>query len=350
MNLKRVLIVRNDKLGDFMLVWPALAILKSNLPGVTVTALVPTYTAPLAEICPWIDAIIIDEPAKGAWWLRRKIRHGRFDALLTYFSTGRVALAGCLAGIPYRLAPATKLAQFCYNHRLKQRRSLSQKPEYAYNIDLSLRLVADFGNSAFTATATAGDYLPRPLERPFLRLGDDAARLKSAFCARHALDVSSNLIFIHPGSGGSATNLRPEQYVELANTIACDDCAFVITAGPGEETIAQQVARGITAPATVSTSEKGLVDFARTLQIADLFISGSTGPLHIAAALDRPTAAFYPGHRSATPLRWQTLNAPERRLAFTPPEGSEREVQGIDVVQAAETISRRFFAVDQPSR
>lgn len=339
-----ILVIRNDKLGDFMLAWPALATLKHNFPDSTITALVPAYTAPLAEFCPWIDGIIIDDPARGTWWLHRQIRQGRFDALLTYFSTGRVALAGCLAAIPYRLAPATKLAQLCYNHRLKQRRSLSEKPEYAYNIDLSLRLVADFRNSAFTATAAAEDYLPRPLERPFLRLGDDAAQLKSAFCARHAIGASSKLIFIHPGSGGSATNLRPDQYVELANAIACPDGAFVITAGPGEEAVAQEVARGIAAPATLFPSEKGLVDFARTLQIADLFISGSTGPLHIAGALDRPTAAFYPGHRSATPLRWQTLNAPERRLTFTPPEGREREVQGIDVLQAAEAISRHFFA------
>ena len=39
------------------------------------------------------------------------------------------------AHIPHRLAPATKLAQVLYNHRLVQRRSRSQKPEYEYNLD-----------------------------------------------------------------------------------------------------------------------------------------------------------------------------------------------------------------------
>jgi ADP-heptose:LPS heptosyltransferase len=45
--MKRILVVRNDKLGDFMLAWPALALLKQA--GCEVTVLVPEYTAPLAR-------------------------------------------------------------------------------------------------------------------------------------------------------------------------------------------------------------------------------------------------------------------------------------------------------------
>lgn len=41
------------------------------------------------------------------------------------------------AGIPFRLAPATKLIQFLYNHRVTQRRSKSLKPEFEYNLDLA---------------------------------------------------------------------------------------------------------------------------------------------------------------------------------------------------------------------
>jgi ADP-heptose:LPS heptosyltransferase len=97
-------------------------------------------------------------------------------------------------------------------------------------------------------------------------------------------------------------------------------------------------------PVTVLRPVDGLAGLSRHLQFADLFISGSTGPLHIAAALDRPTAAFYPRHRSATPLRWQTLNAPDKRLAFVPPPGAAAEqVASIDVKEAARVISRQLL-------
>ena len=98
-------------------------------------------------------------------------------------------------------------------------------------------------------------------------------------------------------------------------------------------------------PAVRYASHSGLGAFARHIQFADLFISGSTGPLHIAGALNRPTAAFYPTRRSATALRWQTLNSEERRLAFSPPPGkAESEMQQTDLAAAAEAISRAFLS------
>ncbi|SPX41550.1 ADP-heptose--lipooligosaccharide heptosyltransferase III [Haemophilus influenzae] len=40
-----------------MQAWPAFAMLKASNPELKLTALVPNYTAPLAEICPFIDDV-----------------------------------------------------------------------------------------------------------------------------------------------------------------------------------------------------------------------------------------------------------------------------------------------------
>ena len=58
--MNNILVIRNDKLGDFIQAWPAFAMLKASNPSLKLTALVPAYTAPLAEICPYLDSIIID--------------------------------------------------------------------------------------------------------------------------------------------------------------------------------------------------------------------------------------------------------------------------------------------------
>ena len=50
-NKQKILIIRNDRLGDFMLAWPALALLRENLPKAHIAVLVPAYTQPLAEAC-----------------------------------------------------------------------------------------------------------------------------------------------------------------------------------------------------------------------------------------------------------------------------------------------------------
>lgn len=144
--MKRILVVRNDKIGDFMLAWPSFAMLKRSM-ECHVTALVPSYTAPLARLCPWIDEIILDPGARADKEQQRallaRIKAAAFDASICLFSNTRNAKLVWKAHIPYRLAPATKLAQVLYNQRLVQRRSRSQKPEYEYNLDLVRRFLVD---------------------------------------------------------------------------------------------------------------------------------------------------------------------------------------------------------------
>ena len=119
----------------------------------------------------------------------------------------------------------------------------------------------------------------------------------------------------------------------------------MITAGPNELDNAKQLSTLISnIPHIVYPSTEGIVSFSKHIQFCELFISASTGPLHIAGALDRPTAAFYQRRRSATSLRWQTLNSEKNRLAFSPPESShESDLQNIDVVEAAKIINLTYL-------
>lgn len=342
----QILVVRNDKLGDFMLAWPAFALIHHYCPEWHITALVPAYTAPLAKLCPWIDDIIIDE-GETATALARKLRKRGFAAQLTLFSTMRIALAGRLAGIPYRLAPATKMAQLLYTQRLTQRRSRSEKPEYAYNLDLAYRLLEDLSGAAPHMTSEyAGDFLPRELARPLLQVAAEKIPDRATFCTLHHLPGDRPLVFIHPGSGGSANNLSPAQYAELARRLnRLTPLSFVITAGPQEQAIAQELSRQLDTPHVILDNKGNLESLIAHLMLADLFISNSTGPMHIAGALDRPTATFFPRHRSATPLRWQPLNAPAKRLAITPPqEAAAEDVSAINITSAADAIIHKFFS------
>ncbi len=338
----KILLVRNDKLGDFMLAWPAFSLLKRSAPGLTLHALVPGYTLELAQACPWLDGVVEDPGPEAPLGAQRallaRLRRERYGAVITLFSTFRVGLLCRLAGIPQRLAPATKLAQVFYDQRLVQRRSRSIKPEYQYNLDLARHFLGLRG------IAPAGE-----LQRPYLRFdAGEVARLRAGFVAEHGLAAEAQLVFLHPGSGGSANNLSLEQYARLALALRSDGGhVIVISAGPGEEEAGRQLLgqlRRAGCAAVLAVSRQGLLAFCRRLQFADLFISGSTGPLHIAGALDRPTAAFYPASRANSSLRWQTLSAPERRLAFSPPAGAGDDMSRVDLEAAAAQISALLAA------
>lgn len=334
--LKRILVIRNDKLGDFTLSLPVFMLLKEHLPDTEIHALVPSYTRPLAEACPYIDSIVLD-PGPGAGIrgqlrLLRELRCNRYDAALTLFSTTRVGALLLAAGVRYRLAPATKLAQLFYNHRLKQRRSRSVKPEYCYNLDLGQHLLTDFG-----VTETSGP------EGPYLEFDPgELEELHREFTREHNIPRDCELVFLHPGSGGSASNLSLEQYAQLARRLDLGDHrTLIVTAGPGEIDIALKLAAMIPdIPHRIYHSQAGLTRFAMHIALCTAFISGSTGPLHIAGALNRITVGFYPKRRSATPLRWQTLSNDGRRLAFSPPTSAEEsDMSAIDLLAASKAIN-----------
>ena len=337
---KKILVVRNDKLGDFMLSFPAIALLKASLPEARIYALVPDYTRDMAEACEWIDEVVIDKwqntGISANLSLLKHCRQYQFDAIISLYSTTRIGFCAFAARIPYRLAPATKLAQLFYTQRLSQRRSRSEKPEHAYNSDLVRRFCQD-------------QHIPiaSPPQAPFLQFDTETVHnLRADFCAQQEISSDQKLIFVHPGSGGSARNLSTEQYADLARRlVSTHGHTIIVSAGPGEYENAHCLANllGDTAHA-VYESRQGLRQFAEHIQFADIFIGGSTGPIHVAGALDRPTVAFYPRRRSATSLRWQTLNSPPRRLAFSPPETAEEEdMSAIDIKEVARLVSRQYL-------
>jgi len=336
-------VIRNDKLGDFILSLPAFALLKKNLPETTITALVPTYTAAIAESCEWIDKIIIDpgenSGLRANFNLLKKIKQQNYDAVITLFSTTRTGFLTKLAGIPYRLAPATKLAQIFYNHKLVQRRSRSEKPEYAYNMELVYYFLEQQDIEAIKEPGTP--YLEYPK--------DEVSLLRQQFIQQNNIPENHKLVFVHAGSGGSANNLSAQQFAALAKNLTSQTGhTIVITAGPGELDTATMVADQLTdTPHVIFESKQGLVDFSKHIQFADVFIAGSTGPLHIAGALDTPTAGFFTHRRSASSLRWQTLNSADNRLAFSPPENAEQEdMSAVDLTIAAKEISEKFLLKD----
>lgn len=320
--MKKILVVRNDKIGDFMLAWPSFAMLKASLPDCHITALVPNYTVALANLCPWIDSVLVDPTEKSdkakQSELVKQIRAEQFDASINLFSTTYNAKLVWKGKIPYRLAPATKLAQIFYNKRIKQKRSQSAKPEFEYNLDLIRAFLTD--NNVKVVEPSA----------PYLSFSDQQlVEQKAKLAQQLSLNSDKPWVYVHAGSGGSANNLSLQQYTQLVCGLE-GDFEVVLTAGPGEEQKAAELQKLMAESgrsAVLYDKNDGLVDFSCSIACADMFIAGSTGPLHIAAAIDVPTVGFFPSKRSATPLRWKPINSEGNHIAFCPPKADDKASQ-----------------------
>ncbi len=302
-----ILIVRNDKMGDLILCFPAISWLKKNLPNAKIIWLVKKELRDLAMLCDHVDDVLCDDSFKST---KHIINSYQFDAAITLFSTFRIGYLIKKAGIPIRLAPKTKLAQFFYNHRVIQKRSKSVKPEYEYNVDL----ISEFFNILKIDNILDID------KPPYIKLNDDKSdSIKNKFMKDYKIDHEKKIIFIHPGTGGSSNTLSEESFSKICVGLrSFDNYNFIIHHSVDEEEAANRLISKLPKNLTVKkikpTTDK--IEMVKNISVCDLFISGSTGPLHIAGALNKKTVGFYPSKKSSTSLRWQTINDFDKRLDF----------------------------------
>ncbi len=307
-----ILVVRTDKLGDFVTALPTLYVLKQHNPDDRVIACVAPLNRELALACPFIDEVIVDE-GRSLWSLVSLLRHAEIDASITLFSNTRVALAQFLAGIGTRIAPATKLAQLFYNRRIKQRRSRVEMAEFEYNLQLAKALFSDIDLS-----------FPRPL-CPFSK-----EELESAyrhFCSRHA--IARPVVAFHPGFGGSSdANWTLPEYVELVKIASDDpDVQAVMTFGPGEDALYEEsivLCDGL--DVIFYRSQEGIVAFTKLLASFKLFVSTSTGTYHLAALVNTATMTFFGDSLFASVKRWKGINDEQKQHPYMlPVDAAERE-------------------------
>ena len=264
----RFLLVRLSSLGDVVHALPAAAALRDAFPGARIDWLVdPKWTRVLEGNPDISEVVALDRrTAGGVWTTIRKIAAAKYDCAVDFQALYKSALLPFAARVPRRIgfkssyAREGLAAQF-YTERLN--------PRGPHKVDHNLTLVRAAG---------AGPSLPRfPLS---IRVEDD--ELVSRELAAHQLN---EFFVLNPGGGWRSKCWPPAQYGELYRRLYQErGWRGVITFGPGEENLAQQVLdeAGDSNPVAIAL---GLGPLMATLQRAKFVISADTGPLHLASAL-----------------------------------------------------------------
>ncbi len=307
-----ILVVRNDKLGDFITALPTLYALKNYSPQNRVIALVAPLNRAIVEYCDFIDDVIVDEN-DSALMLSKKIKSKNIDASITLFSNTKVALAQFLVQIPIRIAPATKLAQFFYNRRIIQRRSQVKMAEFEYNLELSKALFAD---------------ISLDFPRPIFNFDDKNYR---EFCADY--EIEKPIIAFHIGFGGSSdANWSLDEYVKLIDIArSYDNYQIVMTFGPDEEELMGRAREAVGEEGVVYyMSTNGLVHFASLLAHMRLFISTSTGTYHLASASGCETMTSFADTLFASAARWKSIGDTKKQHHYMIPLDSDGRARVFD--------------------
>jgi ADP-heptose:LPS heptosyltransferase len=339
--VRRLLIVRNDRIGDLVLTLPMIEAARSALPEVQLTVLVSGYTAPLIQDHPAVDNVLIDEGGSSQG-LASQLRAGRFDAALLVNTNTRNAFACWLAGIPLRVGWAGKPAGLLLtNRRLHVHRS---RPPI-HEAEFAMAFLRRLGLSGLPAIgvphlAAHPETRRHVAERIRAELGDDGP-----------------LLGVHPGNKNSAFNWPLERYARLTGELAHHG-RVMVTGGAEEAELLRAMRRQVAAQASDRVAyfhDFTLPELVAALSLQDVLTVSSTGPMHLAAALGTAVVALFSSQRAQTPRKWAPLGrnvtilqAPldEGQSADIPREQGEAHMRRIGVEDA---LAANLRAIDDAS-
>ncbi|MFC1767160.1 glycosyltransferase family 9 protein [Candidatus Margulisiibacteriota bacterium] len=298
--IKKILIIRPDRIGDLLMTTPAISILRKRFPNAHISILAGEYARGVIEGNPDVNEVIIDELQKGKkknlfQYLSyvKKFKAMKFDLCVNYFNDeNQYALLPFLARIPYRIADRSRIAGAW----------LSNLGTFLRRKDLSRHMVE------FNADMLA------PLN---VKTNDLKMKLSVSQKAEEAVNkklkdfgFKTPIIGLHLGTG----NNKPwsaKNYAKLADAMANNFGASVIlTGGKREIQRSEEVINLCKSKPLNMAAKTTLEGLAALIKKCDIFAGVDTGPTHIAAALGIPVAVLYTAKRikPATWGPWGTRN------------------------------------------
>ena len=271
----RILIIKPSSFGDIVHLFPALALMRRNMPDAELDFVVNPEFAPLLDFSPFpVRRKIIFERRKLATWnflseviaLRRELRKENYDIAVDFQGLFR---SGFLIGLSRAKIKAgfsgarERSAEIFYNRKFKSRAGHAVE-RYAELARELFQLEGELTQPDLPVNSTAAANLPKLPEK---------------------------YIVLLPGTRWESKRFPPRFFAELCRVIHSEhpDCAFVAAGSSGEREIAAAVGDNIINLA----GKTSLPELFELLRNAAAVIGNDSGPLHAAAALKRAVFGFY---------------------------------------------------------
>ncbi len=293
--LKRILLVRTDRIGDVVLTLPMLPFLRARYPDGHIAMLLSSVTGEIAEGNRYLDEVIWYDRDRSMIPFREMasvLRAKRFEAAILVHPTLRLALLLVAAGIPIRIATGYRYYSLLLNRRVYEHRRDARRHELEYN----LRLLRELGCEAPDAGVDP-DY--------GITVSGEAQDRVDQLLATRGIRPGDPFVVLHPGSGGSARDWPAESFRALCRLLVEKRRLPVVVTGNDRETaLAGSVAGAAPGKAVSLAGLLTLKEIAALCTRASLFVANSTGPIHIASAMGTPVVGLYPQIPPMNPQRW----------------------------------------------
>jgi ADP-heptose:LPS heptosyltransferase len=284
--VRRVLLLRLERIGDLLMVLDAIQDACAAWPGAEIDLAVGAWNEPLARLIPGLSGV---EVATAPWLARHgespswtslinralAWRGRRYDVVVNFEPDIRSNLIAWLTGAAVRWGYSTGGGAAVLTDALAY--------DAAAHVSLNARRLIE--------RAAARPMPARPESASRLVVPRDAVvqarrRLQNAVRPR---------IGVHVSGGRASKQWHLDRFADAARAIAVARGATIVLTGSAADRPLVNVVRQQLSDISIIdlAGQLDLIELAAVLEDLDLLVTGDTGPMHLAAAMGTPTVALF---------------------------------------------------------
>jgi heptosyltransferase-2 len=276
-------------IGDAVMSTPALGAIRAAFPSSEIVLAANPVVSELMSPHPFCDRVVVFDkrgPHSGVGGLfrfSRLLAGERFDVAILFQNAVEAAIMAMLAGIKTRAGYSTDGRRILLTHRVR----VSKEVRRLHHTQYYLNMLAELG-------------VPPVSREPRLQC-TDAEKIRAG-----GVLGSGRWAAINPGAAyGSAKRWYPERFAEVADALASDfGYAPLLVGGPGEAAIGSEIESRMRSKVLNLIGKTSVRQLMGLLASVDLVITNDSGPMHVAAAFNRPIVALFgpTDHLTTSPL------------------------------------------------
>lgn len=294
-NVRKVLIICLDAIGDFLMATPALRSLQKHFPAAQMDIIVQPGVAAVAKDFPGVQnlqTLRCQFLIRGggrlsgiAEWISKllALRRRKYDLIVDFSGLFHSAFTARLIGAPLRIGPRREIPLGFFKvtgwgHFYTHEVELGEEEHHADKINklaTALGAEADSGGWGSGLTEKKG-------------LGAEETRLPDGIPPGDKFWV-----LIHPGAKWPPRQWSPKNFSEVIDILTERGLLPIVTAGPGEEALMNAIRQHAKSSPTILWPPTSLDTFWGFLRMADTFLGNDSGPMHLAAAAGTPIVSIF---------------------------------------------------------
>lgn len=297
--MKRIVLIRLDKIGDLISTLPSdqIPFLNSyNISWVISEGLsfIPNQAEPVRKFIE-LDK---NQAKKSFKDLVVFLKNEKPDIAISFQAPWWVSLALLWARVPVRAGVRSQWHSFLFlNKTLRQKRSEARQHEADYNSDLLAFACDELEKRLMNQRTTQGvSYLS-----PYLTLKSQPS---NKILEKWNLQ-NKKFIVVHPGMAGSALNWPVQKYIDLISFLVKEN-TVVLTGTSSDEQWLKPIKKEYVQNAKVLCLQGQLnsEDLLSLLSAAQVVVAPSTGVAHLSAAVSTPVITLFSPIQVQHPKRW----------------------------------------------